>query len=131
MKISKIFLKVLMLVMIIQFWIAAPTVRADFWHEVITAGDNFLNEGASSSIASPSDTDVQQVVTDVYNILFPLGVVITVAVGGILGINFMLASAENKAKVKESLVPYAIGCAVIYGAFGIWRLCIAIFSVLG
>lgn len=41
-------------------------------------------------------------------------------VGIIIGIQFMVASAEDKAKVKEALVPYVIGCIVIFGAFTIW-----------
>lgn len=41
-------------------------------------------------------------------------------VGTILGIQFMVASAEDKAKVKEAIVPYVVGCIVIFGAFTIW-----------
>lgn len=43
-------------------------------------------------------------------------------VGTILGIQFMIASAEEKAKVKETLVPYIVGCIVIFGAFTIWSI---------
>lgn len=45
-------------------------------------------------------------------------------VGTIIGIQFMVASAEDKAKVKEALVPYVIGCAVIFGAFSIWKVAV-------
>lgn len=45
-------------------------------------------------------------------------------VGTIIGIQFMLASAEDKAKVKEALIPYIIGCAVIFGAFTIWSIAV-------
>ena len=34
----------------------------------------------------------------------------------------MAGSVEQKAKVKDSLVPYIAGCIVIFGAFGIWKL---------
>ncbi len=34
----------------------------------------------------------------------------------------MAGSVEQKAKVKDSLVPYIVGCIVIFGAFGIWKL---------
>lgn len=36
----------------------------------------------------------------------------------------MVASAEDKAKVKEALIPYVIGCAVIFGAFTIWSIAV-------
>ena len=47
-------------------------------------------------------------------------------VGTIIGIQFMLASAEDKAKVKEALVPYVVGCIVIFGAFTIWSIAVNI-----
>lgn len=47
-------------------------------------------------------------------------------VGIIIGIQFMVASAEDKAKVKEALVPYVIGCVVIFGAFTIWSVVVNI-----
>ena len=34
----------------------------------------------------------------------------------------MAGSVEQKAKVKDALVPYIVGCIVIFGAFGIWKL---------
>lgn len=45
-------------------------------------------------------------------------------VGIIIGIQFMVASAEDKAKVKEALVPYVVGCIVIFGAFTIWSIAV-------
>lgn len=46
------------------------------------------------------------------------------AVGIVIGIQFMVASAEDKAKVKEALVPYIVGCIVIFGAFTIWSIAV-------
>ena len=64
----------------------------------------------------------------IFNVLVALGTVLTVIIGGILGIKFMMASAEDKAKIKEGMIPYATGCVIIYGAFIIWKI---IVSVLG
>lgn len=47
-------------------------------------------------------------------------------VGTVLGIQFMVASAEDKAEVKKALVPYVIGCIVIFGAFTIWSIAVNI-----
>ena len=38
----------------------------------------------------------------------------------------MMASAEDKAKIKEAMIPYVIGCIVIYGAFFIWKVVIMV-----
>ena len=43
-------------------------------------------------------------------------------IAGILGIKFMIGSAEEKAQIKDALIPFVIGCIVIFGAFGIWKI---------
>ena len=40
----------------------------------------------------------------------------------------MWGSIEQQVKAKEMLMPYAVGCVVIFGAFGIWKICVTIFS---
>lgn len=59
-----------------------------------------------------------------FKLLTSVGIVVMFLVGTIIGIQFMVASAEDKAKVKEALVPYVIGCAVIFGAFTIWSIAV-------
>lgn len=147
--INKKISKVLLILLIVQFIFGIGNVsQAGFWDDIISSASNFLEEGENSAnkgqvttqpneqgnsiiIATPQNSQIKKIIDDIYSILFPLGVAITVIVGGILGIKFMIASAEDKAKVKESLVPYVVGCIVIYGAFGIWKLAITIFSAIG
>lgn len=59
-----------------------------------------------------------------YKLLMAIGIVIMFAVGIVIGIQFMVASAEDKAKVKEALIPYIVGCIVIFGAFTIWSIAV-------
>lgn len=149
--INKKFLKIAILLIIIQFIFAIMStyqpVRADGGlGGIISGADDFLNAGkntaeqggmssttgdATTTIKTPTNAEIKAIIDNVYNILFPLGVVVTVIIGAVLGIKFMMASVEDKAKIKESLVPYIIGCFVIYGAFGIWKLAITIFSAIG
>lgn len=133
MKSIKIIIKILILIMIFQQVIFINTSKAAFWSEIFEDGDDFLEMGASAAErdTSANDQSVKEIINDIYSILFPLGVAVTVIVGGVLGMKFMLSSAEDKAKVKESMIPYGIGCAVIYGAFGIWKIVIDILSLLG
>jgi hypothetical protein len=42
----------------------------------------------------------------------------------------MTSSVEEKAQVKEALIPYVAGCVVAFGSFGIWRLVMVIGSNL-
>lgn len=62
----------------------------------------------------------------VYNILLVMGIAIAVIVSGILGIKFMIGSVEEKAQIKDQLVPFVIGCIVVFGAFGIWKIVVSL-----
>ncbi len=64
----------------------------------------------------------------IFNALYIVGSLLTLIIGGFLGIKFMAASAEEKAKIKESMIPYILGCVIIFGAVGIWRLVITILN---
>lgn len=63
-----------------------------------------------------------------YNTLLLVGMIIAVIVGTIIGIKFMVSSVEEKAKLKEILVVYIIGCIVLIGAFSIWKIIVTIMS---
>ena len=65
---------------------------------------------------------------DLYNILLVIGVIVAAIIGTILGVQFITGSVEQKSKVKESLIPYVVGCVVIFGAFGIWKFVVTILA---
>ena len=46
--------------------------------------------------------------------------------GIIIGIKYMLGSAEEKADIKGLLIPYIVGCVIIFGSFAIWKLVVTI-----
>lgn len=60
----------------------------------------------------------------IYNLLMSIGFIVMIVIGVAIGIQFMIGSAEAKAKTKETLLPYAVGCLVIFGAFSIWSVAI-------
>lgn len=93
----------------------------------VYAADTDWTKGAENFAQAKTDNTFDQsgmneAVDLLYNTLLALGIIAAVAVGIILGIQFMLASSEGKAAVKEKLVPYVAGCVIVFGAFGIWKL---------
>lgn len=92
--------------------------------EIVKQGQNFIQTGKESSDLNEGQLKINSSI--IFNMLFTIGVILTVIIGGILGIQFMIASAEDKAKIKEMLIPFILGCVVIYGAFGIWKLVVSI-----
>lgn len=90
------------------------------------AAQNFINAGGET--VTVDNEKLKDASASIYNLLSSIGMIISVIVGIALGITFMMASAEDKAKVKEALVPYIVGCVVVFGAFGIWKIVINTFS---
>ena len=93
--------------------------------DIFTTGDDFIRKGSDGQDA----IDAEQLRTNassIFKILSTIGVILSVIIGGILGIKFMMASAEDKAQIKEMLIPYIVGCVVIYGAVAIWTIVVKI-----
>lgn len=89
--------------------------------EIIDDGQSFLS-AADSGTVNMDIADIESASGYLYNILLSLGVVIAVIVATILGVQFMLSEAEGQAKVKEMLIPFVIGCVIVFGGFGIWNI---------
>lgn len=93
--------------------------------DAIKDGDEFLKQATNS----PIDNDgLKKLSNSMSNMLLLVGTIVAVAVGVVLGIKFMISSVEEKAKVKEMLTIYLIGCVVLFGAFTIWKICVELFS---
>ena len=99
-------------------------VQATTISNIIQGADGFITNGSSSDMIAGDK--IKNLSDIIYNVLLILGTVIAVIVGSVLGIQFITGSVEQKAKVKDSLIPFVIGCVVIFGAFGSWKLVITI-----
>ncbi len=97
--------------------------------DVLSGGKDFIGSG-NSSISELDDTKLKDVSNVVYNILLMISFIVVAVVGIILGIKYMMANVEDKADVKNSLLVFVIGCIVVYGAFGIWRVVVSFLNNL-
>lgn len=94
--------------------------------DMMNDADDFINQGNIDNVSGDFTEKLQNFSRTMYNILLAVGVAIAVIVGGIIGIKLMTASIEEKAQVKELLVPYVVGCIVVFGGFAIWKLVITV-----
>lgn len=92
--------------------------------ETVEGADDFLSEGKDGSNDTINFDMLNDTSSVIYNILLVVGICAAVIIAAVLGIQFITGSVEQKVKVKEALIPFVIGCAVLFGAFGIWRLII-------
>lgn len=117
--------KILFVFMIITLLICSTSiVQANSISEIMTGADNFISNGSSTSTISGDK--LKELSDTIYNVLLIIGTIIAVIIGAVLGIQFITGSVEQKAKVKDSLIPFIVGCIVIFGAFGIWKLVVEI-----
>ena len=101
------------------------TYAADTVDDVMSGAKGFLDKGQDVVIEG---TKLQATSNFIYNLLLAIAIVVAVIVGMILGIQFMMAGIDEKAKLKETLIPYVAGCVVVFGAFGIWKLAVTILA---
>lgn len=118
--------KRIIMIMIVFQIIFIPISNAFSLDSVIDSGNKFIQDGSNASNDVINENEVKVMVGDVYNILVAIGVGLAVLIGAVLGIKYMTGTIEEQAKIKETLIPYAIGCIVVFGAFGIWKIVISI-----
>lgn len=90
--------------------------------DVISDADSFAKKGEIKY----TDENLKNLSTILFNSFLAVGVAIALVVGIVIGAKYIMGSIEEKAQYKEMLLPYAVGCFVIFGAFGIWKLVIVI-----
>lgn len=121
MKRKTIFLLILIVILIN----VCTKVFAGDLYNIYDSAANFIQSGSSNSVGI-NQQKVQDVSNSVYNILLVIGICVAVIISSILGIKFMIGSVEEKSQVKELLIPFIIGCAVVFGAFAIWKIVVVI-----
>ena len=97
--------------------------------DTLSGAKNFIQSGQGGNFSINSN-DLKETSDSVYNTLLMVSFVVVAIVGISLGIKFMMSGVEEKADVKKSLVIFFIGCVVVYGAFGIWKVLVTFLNTL-
>lgn len=122
--------KIVLAIMIVLLLTNIVTFTSNVYASDTSISDIF--QGAKDFMSKGGDVTEEQenklIATSnlVYNILLVLGIGTAVIISGILGIKFMIGSVEEKAQIKDQLVPFVIGCIVVFGAFGIWKIVVSL-----
>ena len=83
------------------------------------AADEFTPEKVKEKIDTSETGKVQDVGGQVVGIISVVGMIASVAILMVLGIKYMMGSAEEKAEYKKTLLPYVIGAVLLFAAAGI------------
>lgn len=119
MKIIKIFTICLSIILILSHNVYALG-------DIFDIGDAWIDLGKEEANHTMSSGSIRELSNSLYNFLLAIAIVVALAVGAIMGIQFMTAGVNKRVQVKESLIPYLISCAVVFGAFGIWKLVVIV-----
>ena len=80
------------------------------------------NGNANSGDMGGGDVEVKKIINRFIGAAQIIGVFVAVAMLIILGMKFMIASAEEKAEIKKHLTVYVIGAVSMFGAAGILEI---------
>ena len=105
-KSTKIISAILMVMMILS--IATIAFAADFDPKKINGSGASVDTGKIESFGQ-----------NAVSIVTTIGMVASVVVLVILGIKYMLGSAEEKAEYKKTMLPYVIGAVLVFAAASI------------
>lgn len=115
---------IFLVMLVLCTYLSSTNVYASGLDNVITAGDKFISQRDTNSVID--EQALSNTSTTIYNILFTIAVVLALGVGMVIGIQFIAASVDEKAKIKETLIPYVIGVFIVFAAFTIWKIAIEV-----
>lgn len=69
-------------------------------------------------IEEPTDTKITTIGGQIVGFIRVIGSIIAVGILVVLGIKYMMASAEGKADFKSSMIPYLVGAVLVFA--GSW-----------
>lgn len=82
----------------------------------------FADEAITPNSLTPTyegTAQIQTVGQKVMGVIQTVGVVVAVIILMVLGIKYMMGSAEEKAEYKKTMMPYVVGAILIFGATSI------------
>ena len=114
-------IKILIIVIIMLFLIFPIPVKASDRDisDVFQVGEDFISEGSETDLNFIDDETVASV-NDIGRFLTAVGLTILVCVTLIMGIKYMMATPNDKAKLKKRLIGLLIASFVIFFSYTIW-----------
>ena len=82
---------------------------------VVCAADPVTTPGGMEANVEGTG-DISTLGSKLMGILQTVGIVVSVLILMVLGIKYMMGSAEEKAEYKKTMIPYIIGAILIFGA---------------
>lgn len=116
----KLFNKILVVTLMLLIVSSLIPIKVNAVSDMFQAADDFLAAGSSPTTVI-DETKLQSTSGTIYKWLMTIAICVAVLIGAVIGVQFIIGSVEGKAKIQEALVPYIVGCIVVFGSFFIWK----------
>lgn len=118
MKIIRVFLLFFIIVSILNSFVYAS--------DIIQTSKDWINLGEAQRDQGIQFLNNYGKLNELSGLLMGVGIFVVIGAGMIIGGRYMIASPDQKANLKKTLIVYIVGSILILGALGIWRLIITI-----
>ena len=95
---------------------------------------NVFADNVLDSITGDDSTATDQIGSignKIVSVITNVAMVVAVVVIAVIGVKYMLGSAEEKAEYKKTLMPYLIGAILVFGAVAIGKAVVSIGTGIG
>ncbi len=118
---SKKLLKTIAVIAMVIFTISIMTVNS-------LAAENLMPNSLTGNMGISGANEIKTLGNGLIGILQVVGIVLSVIVLIVLGIKYMMGSAEEKAEYKKTMMPYIIGAALIFAASALAQVIFQFFT---
>ena len=96
----------------------------------VVFGSGIIASLSGDKTGEVSSTEITNLGATIVGILQIIGIIVAVVVLLVLGIKYMMGSAEEKAEYKKTMIPYVIGALLIFAATTIVSVLYGMFSTI-
>ena len=72
--------------------------------------------GLTANSSATGTNEISEFGSNIMGVIQTIGVVVAVVILMVLGIKYMMGSAEEKAEYKKTFIPYIVGAVLIFAA---------------
>lgn len=87
---------------------------------IYNQGKDFTDKGQAG--AKITSDQIAAIMKPLASLLLGIGTVVLVAITAVMGVKYMAAAPDVRAKLKTQLIGIAVSAVVLFGAYGIWSI---------
>lgn len=117
------------IVMVVMILTVLPIINnnvyaSSLFGNIQSSAEGFLQTGKNNQKIDASTAKTK--ILPIANMLVAIATVVFLIVGGIMGLQYMISGANERAQLKQKLIWFVISVVVVYGSAGIFNIAVSI-----